>query len=202
MFESNSKFPKIFVYMMSLIALIMFVGIFFGVGYVGKPYFIALIICVILFILDKRADSNLTNYKLTYLLFDIVNLIAVISVIYYEYSRHTNVLNIFLILLLVLEFAMGIIDIFVLKNSRLTKKNNFLINFAKLCSMICIITYFFGVSKLYFAISAFVFEFSNIAVKIFTYYKNKNIVENKPDKKDVKIEDIISSGYDNEGSGE
>ena len=36
MFESNSKFPKIFVYMMSLLAVIMFIGMFFGVDFVGS----------------------------------------------------------------------------------------------------------------------------------------------------------------------
>ena len=55
MFESNSKFPKIFVYMMSLLAVLMLVGLFFGVGYVSMPYFVALIICVLLFILDKKS---------------------------------------------------------------------------------------------------------------------------------------------------
>ena len=100
MFESNSKFPKIFVYMMSVLALMMFIGMFFGVVFVGSPYFIALLICAILLILDRKYGSILTNYKLVYLLFEIVNLFAVISVVYYEYSKHTEILNTFLILLI------------------------------------------------------------------------------------------------------
>lgn len=205
MFESNSKFPKIFVYMMSLLAVIMFIGMFFGVIFVGSPYFIAMLICAVILILDRRYGSILTNYKLTYLLFEIVNLIAVISVVYYEYSKHTEMLNIFLILLIAIEVVMAIIDIFLLKNKNLTKIKNVIIDFIKLCSMICIMTYFFNVSKLYFAIFAFVFESMNLAVKISTYFENlgkkqKTESETENQEKTEKIEDIIHSN--SEGDGE
>ena len=205
MFESNSKFPKIFVYMMSLLAVIMFIGMFFGVVFVGSPYFIAMLICAVILILDRRYGSILTNYKLTYLLFEIVNLIAVISVVYYEYSKHTEMLNIFLILLIAIEVVMAIIDIFLLKNKNLTKIKNVIIDFIKLCSMICIMTYFFNVSKLYFAIFAFVFESMNLAVKISTYFENlgkkqKTEPETENQEKTEKIEDIIHSN--SEGDGE
>lgn len=200
MFETNSKFPKIFVYMMSVLAAIMFVGIFFSAKIVGGAYFIALLICGIIFILDRKYGSILTNYKLTYLLYELVNLIAVLSVIVYEYSKHTETLNVFLILLLVVEIVMGIVDIFLLKNKQLTKTKNLIIDFIKLCSMVCIITYFFNVSKLFFAIFAFVFESMNIAVKVVTYIENKNnvIEQIKPQE---KLEDIIHSD-DDEGDGE
>lgn len=201
MFESNSKFPKIFVYMMGLLALFMFAGVFFGVGYVRIPYFVALIVCALLLILDRKSDSNLTNYKITYLLFEIVNLIAVISVIYYEYSKHTGILNLFLILLLCVEILMGIVDLLVIRNKHLTKKVNVSIDFIKLCSMICIITYFFGVSDLYFAIFAFAFELSNIVVKVWTYFKNRNKKDVVEVENSESIEDIIHSD-DNEGEGE
>lgn len=205
MFESNSKFPKIFVYMMSLLAVIMFIGMFFGVVFVGSPYFIAVLICAVILILDRRYGSILTNYKLTYFLFEIVNLIAMISVVYYEYSKHTEMLNIFLILLIAIEVVMAIIDIFLLKNKNLTKIKNVIIDFIKLCSMICIMTYFFNVSKLYFAIFAFVFESMNLAVKISTYFENlgkkqKTEPETENQEKTEKIEDIIHSN--SEGDGE
>ncbi len=201
MFESNSKLPKIFVYMMSLLAILMLVGLFFGVGYVSMPYFVALIICVLLLILDKKSNSNLTNYKLTYLLFEIVNLIAVISVIYYEYKKHTQCLNLFLILLVVELVLMCAIDVFVLKNKNLTKKINLSIDFIKLCSMICILTYFFGVSDLYFAIFAFAFELGNMVTKIWTHFKNRNNQPLVVEEKTESLEDIIHSG-DSEGDGE
>ena len=199
MFETNSKFPKIFVYMMSVLAAIMFVGIFFSAKIVGGAYFIAMLICGIIFILDRKYGSILTNYKVTYLLYELVNLIAVLSVIVYEYSKHTETLNVFLILLLVVEIVMGIVDIFLLKNKQLTKTKNLIIDFIKLCSMVCIITYFFNVSKLFFAIFAFVFESMNIAVKVVTYIENKNhaIEQSKPQE---NLEDIIHS--DDGGDGE
>jgi len=201
MFESNSKFPKIFVYMMSLLAVLMLVGLFFGVGYVSMPYFVALIICVLLFILDKKSNSNLTNYKLTYLLFEIVNLIAVISVIYYEYKYHTQILNLFFIMLVVELVLMCLIDVFVLKNKNLNKKINLSIDFIKLCSMICILTYFFGVSDLYFAIFAFAFELANIVLKIWTHFKYGKRQPLAIEEKNESLEDIIHSG-DSEGDGE
>lgn len=191
MFESNSKFPKIFVYMMSLLAIFIFIGMFFGVVFVGTPYFISLLICAIILLLDKKYGSILTNYKLTYLLFEVINLIAVVSVVYHEYSKHSETLNLFLFLLIAVEILMIVIDIFLLKNKNLNKMKNLLIDFLKLCSMICIITYFFGVSKLYFAIFAFVFESMNIAVKVTTYFDNRKQPEET--KQDENIEDIIHS---------
>ena len=202
MFESNSKFPKIFVYMMSVLALMMFIGMFFGVVFVGSPYFIALLICAILLILDRKYGSILTNYKLVYLLFEIVNLFAVISVVYYEYSKHTEILNTFLILLIIIETLMALIDIFLLKNKKLTRTMNVVIDFIKLCSMICIITYFFGVSKLYFAIFAFVFESINLTVKVISFLDKPTNEDAKIDEKPEKHEDIIHSGSENEGDGE
>ncbi len=198
MFESNSKLPKIFVYMLSAVAVFMFVGLFFGVAYVRIPYFIATLICVIMFILDKKSDSNLTNYKLTYLLFGLVNLIAVISVIYYEFTKYTKVLNVFLVLLIVVEVLMAVIDLFVLKNKYLTRKFNLTIDFVRLCSMICVMTYFFGVSELYFAIFAFVFELANAVVKVLTYFRHeekKELVKEKTE----NLEDIIHSSDDVDG---
>ncbi len=199
MFESNSKFPRIFVHMMSLLAAIMLVGMFFSAKIVGGAYFIAMLICAIIFILDRKYGSILTNYKVTYLLFEMVNFIAVLSVIVYEYSKHTETLNVFLILLVIVELVMGVIDIFLIKNKQLTKTKNLIIDFIKLCSMICIITYFFNVSKLFFAIFAFVFESVNIAVKVINYIDNKNY-QVEQNLVQEKIEDIIHS--DDGGDGE
>lgn len=197
MFETNSKLPKIFVYMMGLLAICMFIGMFFGVGYVRIPYFLALLVCVVMFVLDKK-QMNLTNYKLTYLLFAVVNLLAVSTVIVYEYSKHTEHLNMFLIMLVVVQILTALIDVLVLKNKNLTKKINLLIDFLKICSMVCIMTYFFGVSDLYFAIVAVVFEIVNIAVKIFTKFRKTEAVA-ALDNED--LEDIIKTA-DSEKVGE
>lgn len=204
MFESNSKFPKIFVYMMTLLACFVLVGMFFGVVFVGSSYLIAILICAIILILDKKYGTILTNYKLTYLLFEIINLLAVISVLYYEFSKHTEELNLFLILLVVIEVLMALIDLFLLKNKHLNKSKNLMIDFFKLCSMICIITYFFGVSKLYFSIFALMFESMNVAVKLVAFFENKKHAEQTKEdvkKDEQKLEDIIQSN-DDVGDGE
>ena len=64
--------------------------------------------------------------------------------------------------------------------------------------MICIMTYFFGVSDLYFAIFAFAFELANMAVKVLTFFKHK---ENKEvaEEKTEEIEDIIHSSDEVDG---
>lgn len=198
MFESNSKFPKFFVYMMSLLAIFMFVGMFFGVRFVGSPYFIAMLVCAIILLLDKKYGSILTNYKLVYLLFEIINLIAIISVIYHEYDTLDETLTLFLGLLIVVEVSMAVIDVLFLKNKNLTKAKNLIIDFFKLCSMVCLITYFFGVSKLYFAIFALVFEAMNVAVKLVTYFENKNKLKVEEPVEEKKLEDIIHSGDETE----
>ena len=198
MFESNSKLPKIFVYMLTSVAVFMLAGLFFGVKFVGMPYFISMIICVILLVLDKKSNSNVTNYKLTYLLLGLINFIAVSSIIYYEYSKHTEHLNLFLILLVDAEVLMAIIDVFILKNKNLTKRFNLVIDVARLCSMICIMTYFFGISDLYFAIFAFIFEIANISIKVSTHFISRKKEEVKEENVE-KIEDIIHSSDEENG---
>lgn len=194
MFESSSKFPKFFVYMMLLLASIAFLGMFFSIKIVAAVYFIAIVLCIVLNILDRKYGTILTNYKLTYLLFELVNLIAVISVIYFEYSKHTEVLNLFLILLVILEVLLIIIDVFVIKNKNLTKRENLVVDFMKLCSMICFLTYFFNVSKLYFSIFAFVFESINLVMKVFCNLDDKAQIEDK--KEEDIITDVIQSNSD------
>ena len=77
MFEKNSKIPKFFVYMMGAISILIFVGMFFSPKLVAGIYFIGVILSVLLLLLDKKYDKLHSNYQLTYLLFDITNLIAV-----------------------------------------------------------------------------------------------------------------------------
>ena len=101
MFDTTSKFPKIFVYMLASIAIIIFIGMFFSLKFVSAMYFIALLISFVVLILDRKYGTILTNYKLTFFLFDLINLMSVIAIIYYEFTKHTLVLNIFLIALIV-----------------------------------------------------------------------------------------------------
>ena len=150
MFESNFKFPKFFIYMQLALSLIIFVGMFFSIKLVAGTYFVAILITAVFLILDKKYGSILTNYKLTFLLFDIVNLIAIIAITYYEFVNHSTVLNVFLFILIAIETVSACIDIFVIKNKNVSSRENILVDVVKLSSMICILTYFFNVSDLFF----------------------------------------------------
>jgi len=203
MFKSNSKFPKFFVYTMIALALCIFIGMFFSSTLVAVVYFFAIIIATLLLLLDKKYGTLLTNYKLTFLLFEIVNLIAIISVIYYESPNHSQVLLTFLIFTIIVEVLMMIIDVFVLKNETLTKRRNLIIDFCKLCSMICLMTYFFNVSKLYFSVVTLSFEFINLVVKITVGMKMVKLQPSKDDSESKEdIADFIHSSDENNGDDE
>ena len=104
----------------------------------------------------------------------------------------------FLILLVDAEVLMAIIDVFILKNKNLTKRFNLVIDVARLCSMICIMTYFFGISDLYFSIFAFVFEIANISIKVSTHFISRKKEDVKEENVE-KIEDIIHSSDEENG---
>lgn len=188
MFDSPSRFPKIFVYMLTSIAIIMFIGMFFSLELVSIIYFLALLISVVVLILDRKYGTILTNYKLTFFLFDLINLIAVIAITYYEYTKHTLILNIFLISLIVMETLLMVLDIFFIHNKNLTKAENLLVDSVKFGSMICILTYFFGVSILFYAIDALAFEIANFVLKI---YVNRNPEKNTEKEKDLEENNIV-----------
>ena len=205
MFESNSKFPKFFIYMQLALSLIILIGMFFNVVFVGSAYFIALILSAVFLMLDKKYGSLITNYKLTFFLFDLINLMAVIAVIYYEYTKHVMVLNIFLILFVIIQLLMMVVDIYLIKNKNVSKNENFLANMIKLCSMICILTYFFNVSDLFFAIDAFLFEIVAFGLRLYVNRDSgsKDKKEFKPEEtEESKIEKRIHSAGENEGEVE
>ncbi len=198
MFESNSKIPKFFICMQLAVAIILLITMFFSVKLVAAVYFIAILISAVFLVLDKRFGSILTNYKLTFLLFDLVNLIAVIAVIYYEYAKHTFVLNMFLVMLVVIECLMMLIDLFLIKNKNLSTNENFVVDSMKLGSMICILTYFFNVSDLYFAVIAFVFELAIFITRL-VLNRDTHDLKQKEVVQENAIEKRIHSAGESEG---
>ena len=199
---SKSRFSKFFILMLIPMALIMFIGMFFSAKIVANAYFVALILAIVFFVLNKKYGRFITNHKLAYILFEIINLIAVIAVIYYEFTKHTIVLNIFLVLLVAAEIMLLIIDIFFIKNDNISKIENLYLSIVKLGSFICILTYFFNVSELFFAIDALIFEIANIILKII--FNKIDISELETEKKDEEpsnIEKIINKS-DDEGDFE
>ena len=83
MFERNSKFPRFFILMLIPIAILMLVGMFISVKIVANAYFVALLIAFVFLMLDRHHGENLTNYKLAFFIFDIINLISSVAILYY-----------------------------------------------------------------------------------------------------------------------
>lgn len=180
MFERNSKFPRFFILMLVPIAIVMLFGMFFSLRFVANSYFIALLIAVVFMMLDRHHGENLTNYKLAFFVFDFINLIATITVIYFEYSKQSLILNILLIALIAIFVILLIVDGVLLKNKNITKRYSSFVNLLNIGTMICILTYFFNVSELFFVIDALVFEISILIIKlIIEYGKHKKNNENK-----------------------
>lgn len=197
MFESTSKFPKFFVYILLLLAVMIFAGMFFSFDFVTAIYFITLIVSCVALILDKKYGTILTNYKLMFFLFDMINLIAVIAIIYYEWTKHTLLLNILLICLIAINIALMAIDMFLISNKNLTKNENLAVDIVKFGSMVCVLTYFFKVSILFYAIDALIFEISNLALKIYVNYNGrKPQTQEDEDTVEDKIVSIIRSSSD------
>lgn len=197
---NKSKFSNFFVCLLIPMALIMFVGMFFSVKLVGNTYFVALILAVVFLLLNKKYGKFITNHKLAFVLFEIINLIAIIAIIYYEFAKFTIILNFFLVMLLIAEVLLFLLDIFYIKNEKINSQENLYISIVKVGSFICILTYFFKVSSLFFAIDALIFELANIALKIL--FKKFDIPEfdNQKEEKEVSnIEKIIDSAAENEG---
>ncbi len=199
---NKSKFSNFFVCMLIPMALLMFVAMFFSVKIVEGIYFAALILAVVYLILNKKYGKFITNHKLAFILFEIINLIAVIAIIYYEFAKFTIILNFFLVLLIIAEVLLLLLDIFYIKNEKINSQENLFISIVKLGSFICILTYFFNISTLFFAIDALIFELANLTIKIlFQKFELPEI--SKEDKKEENepsnIEKIIDSAAENEG---
>ena len=197
---NKSKFSNFFVCLLIPMALIMFVGMFFSVKIVGNTYFVALILAVVFLILNKKYGKFITNHKLAFILFEMINLIAIIAVIYYEFSKFTIVLNFFLVLLFIAEVLLLILDIFYVKNDKINSQENLFISVVKVGSFICIATYFFKVSSLFFAIEALIFELANIVLKVlFKKFDMPEFEKQNTEKEVSNIEKIIDSAAENEG---
>lgn len=198
MFENNSKFPKFFIYMFMSLIVFMAVGIFFGATVVGIVYFCVLLLTTVFLVIDKYQTEALTNYKTIFVLLDVVNFIAVLSILIYEWAEHTIGFNIMMFLFLALEIAMILFVCLKKKKSNTTKVESVFVGILKIGSMICMLTYFYGVSTLFFAIDAMIFEVSNLVIQICF-----NRIDIKP--KSVKITDnqklqeIIQKPLEDEG---
>ena len=198
MLKSNSKYPKFIIYMLMALTLMNFASCFVSQTLVSANFFITIIVLAVFLVLDKKYGSDLSNYKLTFFFLDLICIIALAAILVYEYSTASMMLNGFMILLMGILVLSLIIDWFLIKNQRFTNNENTIVNTVKLCSMICILTYFFNVSDLFFAIDSLIFEVASFVLKIYL-----NLDDTK--KKDVEVEkepsleERIFSAGENEG---
>jgi len=152
--NTKTQFPKFFFYLLIAMALAIFVGIFFSVKFVGATYFVVIIICFVYYLLDKKYGKKLSNYKQTFFMFDLINLVAMVGVLYYEFTYHTTLINALLIALITIEFVQTILDLTFIKNTNFTTKETVFIDGIKLGAMICFLTYFYKVSTFWYAVIA------------------------------------------------
>lgn len=187
MFDKNSRFPRFIILMLLPITAIMLIGMFFDVKFVASAYFIALLVSVVFLMIDKRYGENVANYKLAFLLFDIINIIASGVVIFYEFAKHSKLLIGFMIALMAVLLFLILIDVMLIKNKDISKKYSVWVLFLNLCVMICILTYFFNVSDLFFVIGALTFEIVIIVIKLLIILK-----KHQKDKENDNKFDLVS----------
>ncbi len=69
--NKTSNFHRFFVLLLLVPAITMIVGSFFDIQIVGNAYFVALLILISFFIIDKHYGTILTNYRITFFLTDL-----------------------------------------------------------------------------------------------------------------------------------
>lgn len=198
MLKENSRYPKFFIYMLMALSAMNLISAFINIYVAAATFFISIIVLVVFMILDKRFGGEISNYKLTFFLLDLICVISLVIILVYESKNATIVLNVFMALVIGVIVLSMIIDWFLIKNQNFTNNENTLVNVIKLCSMICILTYFFNISDLFFALDAFIFEFASVVLKI---YLNAHDDEKKKEEveKEPTIEERIFSAGESEG---
>lgn len=187
MIEKEPKFPMFFIFMLMALSILMMVGVFFNSAFVGVLFFIGLLLVIVFTILDKKYGMRLACHDDYYLFVDIVCAIAVASIIYYEEANQSNILKIFLGILFGSILLLIILDVFFCRDKYFVKKECLFIDIAQICSMICILAYFYGVSEFWFAVVALCICVTNFVVRVVITLKQKKNLE-KIDEKNSSIE--------------
>lgn len=189
MSENNSKFPKFFIYMFSALLIVMLICTMFSASAVGTVYFVMLLLVIVFILLDKKYGFFITNYRPIFIMFDLSTFIGSLAVVCYEYVNHTLTLNILLIILISLSGLLVLYDALALKNKNkyLNKFECLAIDFLQICSMICMLTYFYRVSTFWYLVFALAAAVANMALKIYFTIKLKR---QKPEKVEVKENSI------------
>ena len=188
--KTGKEFPKFFLYLYVVLALCIFVSTFFSAKVVSVTYFITFIITVVYYILNIKYGKKFSSYKQSLVMFNIINLVAVFSIIYYESSKHSLLIITFLSLMLFVELISLIFNIFFAKNENFVLPEIILLYCMILGIMICVLTYLFDVSDLWYAIIAFVLELVGFVMKFgFTFKNYSKIKHEKTEEELQKIEE-------------
>ncbi len=198
--NKTSNFHRFFVLLLLVPAITMIVGSFFDIQIVGNAYFVALLILISFFIIDKHYGTILTNYRITFFLTDLINIIAVATILAYVYNKEITV-DVCLIAVIVIEAIMIILNLFFTKNENITKYFGAIVDTVKIGSIISILAYFYKVSTFWFAIDALIFELVSLGFKIYFAAVHKK-VEEKEISENEKIEELIHSAGEDEGETE
>ena len=166
MAEKNAKFPIFFTLMLIALSVLMLISIFFSSTFVGVLFFIALLVVIVFTILDKKYGTKLASHEDYYLFVDIICFIAVSAIVYYEEPNQSKLLKLFLGFLMAGILILILLDFLYFKDEYFVKKECLYIDIAEICSMICILAYFYRVSEFWFAVVGLAFCLINIAIKI------------------------------------
>ena len=200
MAESGSMFPKFFIYMFLALIAVMIICSFFSALAVGNTYFVMLLVVIVFMILDRHYGFFITNYKPIFIMFDLAGLVAVLTILLYEISNHSTTLIVFLSILIALNAALVLTDALLVQKKYISKKECLGIDFIQLCSMICVLTYFYKVSSFWYAVVACAFAVINLAMKIYVAIKLKHrkVEEPVPEQSSAASEMIkkLESGAD------
>ena len=202
MAEKDTRFPIFFTLMLIALSVLMIIGIFLGSSFVGVLFFISLLVVIVFTILDKKYGKQLASHEDYYLFVDIICLIAISAIMYYEDANQSKILKIFLALLGTSIGVLILLDFLYCKDEFYVKKECLIIDFTQICSMICILAYFYKVSEFWFAVVALVFEIINIILRVVFTTKQKKLLETQSEttgsdkileNQEVSVEDKISS---------
>ncbi len=202
MLNNNSKYPKFFIYMLLSLAVMNFASAFINAYIVAATFFISIIVLVVFMMLDRKYGAEFSNYKVTFFLLDLICIIAIITIMVYEFQRANIVLKVSLALVVVMLVLSMISEWFLLKNENFTNNENMLVNATKLCSMICLLTYFFNISNLFFALDSLIFEVAAFTLKIYLNYESDEKKKEPVVKTELSIEERIFSAGESEGEFE
>lgn len=196
--KNKPVLERLFIFLLTIPVIAMIVGMFFNLTVVGTSFFLAAIISAVITIIDRLGDGLNSNSKLIFIVCDVLILIALLAICYFESFRRWNVVDILLTIFAILEVTILLVDIFYIKNGKISKHGLTIVDLLKFGTIVCILAYFFKVSSLWFAIDALVFESSSLVLKIVLSHFSKQKAARVEKSEEENIESRIHSAGEDE----